>query len=72
LLLDRAEFLNAQRSECDEQINPTDTAMWRIEPLILPLMVATLLLIAAIHAGHGGAVARQPSYGLLTAADPAR
>jgi len=26
---------------------------WRIEPLILPMMVATLLLIAAMQIGHG-------------------
>jgi hypothetical protein len=25
---------------------------WKLEPLILPLLVATLLLIAAMQAGH--------------------
>jgi len=29
------------------------TMDWRIEPLILPMMVATLLLIAAMQIGHG-------------------
>jgi len=26
---------------------------WRIEPIILPIIVGTLLLIAVVQAGHG-------------------
>jgi hypothetical protein len=33
--------------------NTEKTMHWQIEPFILPLMVATLLLIAALQAGHG-------------------
>ena len=32
--------------------NTEKTMHWQIEPFILPLMVATLLLIAALQAGH--------------------
>jgi hypothetical protein len=50
---DRTKQLQERTDACVVLDKVERTMDWRIEPLILPLMVATLLLIAAMQAGHG-------------------
>jgi hypothetical protein len=50
---DRTKHLQERTDACVVLDKVERTMDWRIEPLILPLMVATLLLIAAVQAGHG-------------------